>query len=142
MRANGIAPKISPKTFARSAATSRTCRSGSNAALIIQPFGARSIRVAITPRSMGTSSGTKAKRGNPLSFWTTSGALTDRRSFPKSSLSSTFASSSKEDDDFTCFIFHNVESFARGRLPVKVGASFFYAFQIKYALFLDGMTFV
>ena len=42
-----------------------------------------------------------------------------------SSESSTFASSSKEDDDFTCFIFHIGESFAGGRLPVKVGASFF-----------------
>ena len=41
-----------------------------------------------------------------------------------SSESSTFASSSKEDDDFTCFIFHIGESFAGGRLPVKVGASF------------------
>lgn len=50
-------PKISPSTFARSAATLRTCRSGSNAALIIQPFGARSIRAEIIPRSMGTSSG-------------------------------------------------------------------------------------
>ena len=50
-------PKISPSTFARSAATLRTCRSGSNAALIIQPLGARSIRAEIIPRSMSTSSG-------------------------------------------------------------------------------------
>ena len=41
----------------RSAATSRTCRSGCNAALIIRQYGAILIRVAITPRSMGTSSG-------------------------------------------------------------------------------------
>ena len=60
-RANTIAPKISPSTFARSAATSRTCRSGSNAALIIRQYGGILIRVAITPRSMGTSSGTKAR---------------------------------------------------------------------------------
>ena len=39
------------------AETSRTCRSGYNAALIIRQCGAVSIRVAITPRSMGTSSG-------------------------------------------------------------------------------------
>ena len=56
-RANTIAPKISPSTFARSAATLRTCRSGSNAALIIRQYGGTLIRVAIIPRSMGTSSG-------------------------------------------------------------------------------------
>lgn len=50
-------PKISPSTFARSAATLRTCCSGSNAALIIRQYGAIMIRVAIIPRSMGTSSG-------------------------------------------------------------------------------------
>ena len=68
-RANTIAQKISPSTFARNAATSRTCRSGSNAALIIRQYGGTLIRVAITPRSMGISSGTKrGQRKLPLTF--------------------------------------------------------------------------
>ena len=71
-RANTIALKILQNTCARSAATSRTSRSGCNAALIIRQYGAISIRQAITPRSMGTSSGTKGKRGNPLSLLPTS----------------------------------------------------------------------
>lgn len=62
-------PKISPSTLARSAATLRTCRSGSNAALIIQPFGARSIRAEIIPRSMGTSSGIEQGQRKLLFAW-------------------------------------------------------------------------
>ena len=56
-RAATKAPKILRSTFARNAAISRTSPRGCNAALIIRQYGAILIRVAITPRSMGTSSG-------------------------------------------------------------------------------------
>ena len=46
----------------------RTCRSGSNAALIIRQYGAISIRVAITPRSMATSSEHEQSGATRFSF--------------------------------------------------------------------------